>query len=53
MNPADAHMHAEGPPDSELRVIILCSVAVPKVPGDDGSEDPVNLSSLFMGYILT
>lgn len=41
MNPADAHAHAHSPPGNDLRVIILCSVAVPKVPGDDNSEDPV------------
>ncbi|KIO17229.1 hypothetical protein M407DRAFT_33131 [Tulasnella calospora MUT 4182] len=41
MNPADAHVHAGGPAGNELRVIILCSVAVPKVPGDDPSEDPI------------
>ncbi|KAG9044834.1 hypothetical protein FS837_007468 [Tulasnella sp. UAMH 9824] len=41
MNPADAHKHTTGPDGSELRVIILCSVAVPKVPGDDTSEDPI------------
>ncbi|KAG8920337.1 hypothetical protein FRC00_010165 [Tulasnella sp. 408] len=53
MNPADAHMHTEGPPDSELRVIILCSVAVPKVPAEDSSEDPLGLCNDQMGLFKT
>ncbi|KAG8990938.1 hypothetical protein FRB90_001539, partial [Tulasnella sp. 427] len=41
MNPADAHKHTDSPVGNDLRVIILCSVAVPRIPEDDNADDPV------------